>query len=94
MHKNATKCNETLRKWCKNKHGASKIMDTLETYHDSFRIQTSRAAEEKVFGLEVQQPDGVRYVEYPLTHWQNMGAEPGRREVERWHIGERRGELF
>jgi hypothetical protein len=33
MHKNATKCNETLRKWCKNKHGASKIMDTLETYH-------------------------------------------------------------
>jgi hypothetical protein len=26
------KCNETLDKWCKNKHGASKIMDTLETY--------------------------------------------------------------
>jgi hypothetical protein len=26
------KCNETLIKWCKNKHGASKIMDTLETY--------------------------------------------------------------
>jgi hypothetical protein len=32
MHKNATKCNETLGKWCKNKHGASKIIDTLETY--------------------------------------------------------------
>jgi hypothetical protein len=32
MHKNAMKCNETLSKWCKNKHGASKIMDTLETY--------------------------------------------------------------
>jgi hypothetical protein len=32
MHKNATKCNETLNKWCKNKHGASKIMDTLEMY--------------------------------------------------------------
>jgi hypothetical protein len=32
MHKNATKCNETLNKWCKNKHGSSKIMDTLETY--------------------------------------------------------------
>jgi hypothetical protein len=29
MHKNAMKCNETLSKWCKNKHGASKIMDTL-----------------------------------------------------------------
>jgi hypothetical protein len=32
MHKNATKCNETLGKWCKNKHGASKIIDTFETY--------------------------------------------------------------
>jgi hypothetical protein len=35
MHKSATKCNETLDKWCKNKHGASKIMDTLETYQDA-----------------------------------------------------------
>jgi hypothetical protein len=26
------KCNETICKWCKNKHGASKIIDTLETY--------------------------------------------------------------
>jgi hypothetical protein len=32
MHKSATKCNETQGKWCKNKHGASKIIDTLETY--------------------------------------------------------------
>jgi hypothetical protein len=32
MHKNATKCNETLSKWCKNKHGASKIIDMFETY--------------------------------------------------------------
>jgi hypothetical protein len=35
MHKSATKCNETLDKWCKNKHGASKIIDTLETYQCS-----------------------------------------------------------
>jgi hypothetical protein len=35
MHKSATKCNETLSKWCKNKHGASKIMDTLKTYQPS-----------------------------------------------------------
>jgi hypothetical protein len=35
MHKSATKCNETLGKWCKNKHGASKIIDTLETYQPS-----------------------------------------------------------
>jgi hypothetical protein len=33
MHKNATKCNETLSKWCENKDGASKIIDTFETYH-------------------------------------------------------------
>jgi hypothetical protein len=33
MHKSATKCNEIIGKWCKNKHGASKIIDTLETYH-------------------------------------------------------------
>jgi hypothetical protein len=33
MHKSATKCNETVGKWCKDKHGASKIIDTLETYH-------------------------------------------------------------
>jgi hypothetical protein len=32
MHKNTTKCNETLSKWCKNKHGASKIIDTFEMY--------------------------------------------------------------
>jgi hypothetical protein len=33
MHKSATKCNETIGKWCKNKHGSSKIIDMLETYH-------------------------------------------------------------
>jgi hypothetical protein len=32
MHKSATKYNETLGKWCKNKHGASKIIDMFETY--------------------------------------------------------------
>jgi hypothetical protein len=35
MHKSATKCNETVGKWCKNKHGASKIIDTFETYQSS-----------------------------------------------------------
>jgi hypothetical protein len=37
MHKSATKCNETVGKWCKNKHGASKIIDTLETYQSHNR---------------------------------------------------------
>jgi hypothetical protein len=32
MHKSATKCNETVGKWCKNKHGASKIIDTFDMY--------------------------------------------------------------
>jgi hypothetical protein len=35
MHKSAKKCNKTIGKWCKNKHGASKIIDTLETYQSS-----------------------------------------------------------
>jgi hypothetical protein len=37
MHKSATKCNETIGKWCKNKHGASKIIDMFETYQSSLR---------------------------------------------------------
>jgi hypothetical protein len=41
MHKSATKCNETIGKWCKNKHGASKIIDTLETYHYSIEMFTN-----------------------------------------------------
>jgi hypothetical protein len=32
MHKNAMKYNKTQSKWCINKHGASKIIDTFETY--------------------------------------------------------------
>jgi hypothetical protein len=32
MHKKATKCKKTQSKWCINKHGASKIIDTFETY--------------------------------------------------------------
>jgi hypothetical protein len=39
MHKSAMKCNETLSKWCKNKHGASKIMDTFETYHQALKLK-------------------------------------------------------
>jgi hypothetical protein len=27
------KCNKTQSKWCTNKQGASKIIDTFETYH-------------------------------------------------------------
>jgi hypothetical protein len=44
MHKSATKCNETLGKWCQNKHGASKIIDTLETYQPPRRASRMRLA--------------------------------------------------
>jgi hypothetical protein len=38
MHKSTTKCNETQGKWCKNKHGASKIIDTFETYQSAVKF--------------------------------------------------------
>jgi hypothetical protein len=43
MHKSATKCNETIGKWCKNKHGASKIIDTFETYQPPIYQGLSKA---------------------------------------------------
>jgi hypothetical protein len=49
MHKSATKCNETLGKWCKNKHGASKIMDMFETYHVASPWPSSVSALDFVF---------------------------------------------
>jgi hypothetical protein len=42
MHKNTTKCNETVSKWCENKHGASKIIDTFETYQRQWRNMKHR----------------------------------------------------
>jgi hypothetical protein len=48
MYKNATKCNETIGKWCKNKHGASKIIDTFETYQLSSASGASDAAETRI----------------------------------------------
>jgi hypothetical protein len=39
MHKSATKCNKTISKWYKNKHGASKIIDTFETYQWPARLR-------------------------------------------------------
>jgi hypothetical protein len=34
-------CNETQGKWCKNKHGSSKIIDTFETYQAPFTGELS-----------------------------------------------------
>jgi hypothetical protein len=44
MHKNAMKCNKTLSKWYKNKHGASKIIDTLETYQTTAPMMAAAAS--------------------------------------------------
>jgi hypothetical protein len=33
MHKNTMKYNKIQSKWCINKHGTSKNIDTFETYH-------------------------------------------------------------
>jgi hypothetical protein len=42
MYKNAMKCNKTQRKWCINKHGASKIIDTFEMYQASPSLTPAR----------------------------------------------------
>jgi hypothetical protein len=42
MHKSATKCNKTQSKWCINKHGASKIIDTFETSQASPSLTPAR----------------------------------------------------
>jgi hypothetical protein len=52
MHKSATKCNKTQGKWCKNKHGASKIIDTFETYHPSDMPGVSRELVEHALNMD------------------------------------------
>jgi hypothetical protein len=44
-------------------HAVPRSTRTRTAHHDSFRIQSSRAAEEEVFGLEIRQPNGVQYEE-------------------------------
>jgi hypothetical protein len=53
MHKNAVKCNKTQRKWCINKHGASKIIDTFETYqmHERQTLKNKLILRTKPFPL-------------------------------------------
>jgi hypothetical protein len=55
MHKNTTKCNKTQSKWCINKHGASKIIDTFETYHCIFK-HLGFSDEERLVGSRVYIP--------------------------------------
>jgi hypothetical protein len=56
MHKSTTKCNETIGKWCKNKHGASKIIDTFETYQDAKERGVEAQEERRAPGSSVVCP--------------------------------------
>jgi hypothetical protein len=55
MYKNATKCNKTIGKWCKNKHGASKIIDTFQTYHQATGSGAGKAS--------IAEPEEVMMIE-------------------------------
>jgi hypothetical protein len=56
MHKNVTKYNKTQSKWCINKHGASKFIDTFETYQSArgLRGECKREEEEALAAVEEQ----------------------------------------
>jgi hypothetical protein len=49
------KCNKIQGKWCKNKHGASKIIDTFETYQRPPR--SKEIGDVQVVKLPVQPQD-------------------------------------
>jgi hypothetical protein len=72
MHKSATKCNETVGKWCKNKHGASKIIDTFETYQrpttDNLYRQAS-ATKVPLILFSVEQASGVFRSDWGHIGW-------------------------
>jgi hypothetical protein len=70
MHKNAMKCNETLTKWCKNKHGASKIIDTLETYQSPPNSRPDRVPEQS-FWFQITVSDGGGTAELYLEKTSN-----------------------
>jgi hypothetical protein len=59
MHKNTMKCNETLSKWCKNKHGASKIIDTFETYHTAPNVGAKSGGRERGGTNKPRGPGGL-----------------------------------
>jgi benzoyl-CoA reductase/2-hydroxyglutaryl-CoA dehydratase subunit BcrC/BadD/HgdB len=65
MHKNTTKCNKTLSKWCKNKHGASKIIDMFETYHAQLYQKLL-----KNLGLKLKYPSMIACID-ANTHMPN-----------------------
>jgi hypothetical protein len=77
MHKNTTKCNETQGKWCKNKHGASKIIDTFVTYQRQ-RNSTVLTAKRPSTAPHLEKSPGLQT---PSNRWDDgdttAGAEKG-----------------
>jgi hypothetical protein len=68
MHKSATKCNGTLSKWCKNKHGASKIMDTLETYQGALIPRIAPSGQQCLGIIRVQALLSLELLHSSLQH--------------------------
>jgi hypothetical protein len=63
MHKKATKCNKTLSKYCKNKHGASKIIDTFETYQRPAFVKFMAVPHYAYLTLKISGPKGTIIVQ-------------------------------
>jgi hypothetical protein len=54
------KCNKIQGKWCKYKHGASKIIDTFETYHWlKVAMHVTGRGAAAVLEVAEEEPDGV-----------------------------------
>jgi hypothetical protein len=81
MHKNTTKCNKTLSKWCKNKHGASKIIDTFETYQGGADVEDDDGAVDvmEMLPLRKRGVDGVDGGDFPLVATADCPSGGGRR---------------
>jgi hypothetical protein len=90
MHKNSIKCNKTQSKWCKNKHGASKIIDTFETYHlrEQFRQFDARLVRGFCGGVR---GEGAIYRRLRLGRGARVLREGG--EIGRWWCSRVRGRL-
>jgi hypothetical protein len=62
------KCNEILSKWCKNKHGASKIIDMLETYQSLLQA----------LGPVAKGWSGGKFSPFPIEHSLRVSPWAGR----------------
>jgi hypothetical protein len=81
MYKNATKCNETIGKWCKTKHGASKIIDTFETYHTAMIQPVPKShKEEKSISRQVNLAITSPPVTTEYLHWSEQPIEFNRED--------------